>query len=187
MSQIYFTMTDEQIVNEIVNNNKTEYFEILYNRFSSLIYNKCYSFVNNQPEAQDLTQDIFLKLFTKLSSYNKRSKFSTWLYSFVYNYCVNYVNRNPVKKYEYALPEYFDIGNYGYDNSDTSENIEILEQQLNRALQLLSEKDRYILILKYKNDLSINKIQSLLGIGNSAVKMRIKRAKKKLAEYYSAA
>ncbi len=180
-------MTDEEIVNEIVFNNKTELFEVLYNRYSSLIYNKCFSFVNNQPEAQDLTQDIFLKLFIKLSTYTNKSKFSTWLYSFTYNYCINYITRNPVKKYEFCFPEYFEIGNYYSDDLNSSENTEALEKQLNKALNALPENDRYILILKYKNDMSINKIQSVLGLGNSAVKMRIKRAKEKLAACYVAA
>lgn len=180
-------MTDEEIVNRIVNKKSTELFEVLYNRFSSLVYNKCYSFVNNQPEAQDLTQDIFLKLFIKLPSYNEKSKFSTWLYAFTYNHCVNYVSRNPFKKNEFSFPEYLEIGNYYVEDLNTTESNESITIKLNKALAALSEKDRHILILKYKNDLSINKIQNLLGIGNSAVKMRIKRAKEKLAASYVAA
>ena len=59
------------------------------------------------------------------------------------------------------------------------------EKKLTSALSHIPEKDRAILVLKYKKDLSIKKIENVLGIGSSAVKMRIKRAKKRLVNTYA--
>ncbi|WP_339896051.1 sigma-70 family RNA polymerase sigma factor [uncultured Algibacter sp.] len=176
-------MTDEELVSKIVSSNDAKLFGILYDRFSKNIYNKCYSFVNNEDEAKDLTQDIFLKLFVKLSSFKGNSKFSTWVYSFTYNHCVNYVTRSPFKKHEVRLTDTYKIDNY-------SEEIEMIDddysgEKLNRALKKISADDRSILLLKYQDDLTIKNLMNLMGISSSAVKMRIKRARERLAYSYA--
>ena len=93
-------VSDEDLIKVIVLKNDTLLFEILYDRYEKLVYNKCRGFSRSDDEAEDLTQDIFLKLFVKLSSFKGKSKFSTWLYAFTYNHCVNYVNRSTAKKIE---------------------------------------------------------------------------------------
>jgi RNA polymerase sigma-70 factor (ECF subfamily) len=182
-------LTDEELVSKIVSSKNTGLFEVLYERFSRTIYNKCYSFVNNEEEAKDLTQDIFLKLFVKLSSFHGKSKFSTWVYSFTYNHCVNYVTRNPTRKYEIRLSDSLAIENYSEEimviNEDFVDNAS--DVKLNQALNVISLDDKSILMLKYQKNLTIKNIESLLGIGSSAVKMRLKRAKERLAASYTAA
>ncbi|WP_396600801.1 RNA polymerase sigma factor [Algibacter sp. R77976] len=182
-------MKDEELVSRIVSNNDTELFGILYDRFSKVVYNKCYSFVNNEDEAKDLTQDVFLKIFVKLSTFQGKSKFSTWVYSFTYNYCVNYVSRNPIKKYETRFLESHMIENYSEDaiffNENSTDYKE--DEKLKLALNEISADDKSILLLKYQNNLSIKNIEGLLGIGSSAVKMRIKRARERLAVSYEMA
>ena len=65
-----------------------------------MVFNKCLSFSKNSQEAEDICQDIFIKLLIKIKSFKGDSKFSTWLYSFTYNHCVNYYHRNKFKKHE---------------------------------------------------------------------------------------
>lgn len=178
-------LTDEELVSEIIASNNTDLFGVLYDRFSSNIYNKSYSFVKSEEEAKDLTQDIFLKLYLKLPSYQGKSKFSTWLYSFTYNHCVNYVNRNLKKRYEKSITGIYDIENYSDHEVEYDCLYDDKEKKLTSALSQIPEKDRTILVLKYKKDLSIKKIENVLGIGSSAVKMRIKRAKKRLVNTYA--
>ena len=84
-------LSDEDLINAIVKTNNTLLFEVLYDRYAGLVYNKCFGFAKDEDEAKDLTQDVFLKLFVKLASFKGKSKFSTWLYAFTYNHCVNYV------------------------------------------------------------------------------------------------
>ena len=178
-------MSDEILVSAIIKDNNTKLFEILYDKYSKKVYNKCYSFVNNQEEAKDLTQDIFLKLFVKLSSFQGKSKFSSWLYAFTYNHCVNYVTRNTIKKFERRLPETFDLENIADDIQMDNHLTKNLDERLDLALSKISEKDQLIIKLKYQKNLSIKDIQQTLGLGSSAVKMRIKRAKERLAVCYA--
>lgn len=177
-------LPDEDLVNVIVKDNNTLLFEILYDRYATLVYNKCYGFAKDEDEAKDLTQDVFLKLFVKLASFKGKSKFSTWLYSFTYNHCVNYVTRNTAKKFEKQSVDYADIENLSDDEDDTS-FFSMKVDKLKVALELISPEEKMILLLKYQDSLSIKEIESVLGIGESAVKMRIKRAKDKLVTVYT--
>ena len=177
-------LTDEELVSAIVKTNDTMLFEVLYDRFATLVYNKCYGFAKDGDEAKDLTQDVFLKLFVKLASFKGKSKFSTWLYAFTYNHCVNYVTRNTAKKFEKLAADYAEIENIS-EEPDDSGFTDMRVDKLKKALELVTPDEKMILLLKYKDDLSIRDIESVLDVGESAVKMRIKRAKDKLIIEYN--
>lgn len=175
---------DEDLVKAIVKTNDTMLFEILYDRYSMLVYNKCLGFAKDEDEAKDLAQDVFLKLFVKLASFKGKSKFSTWLYAFTYNHCVNYVTRNTAKKFEKKAVDYKDIENLSEDDDDNS-FLSMKVDKLKVALEKISPDEKMILLLKYQDLLSIKDIVDVLDIGESAVKMRIKRAKDKLITVYN--
>ena len=177
--------TDEDLVKAIVKTNNTVLFEILYDRYATLVYNKCYGFAKDADEAKDMTQDVFLKLFVKLASFKGKSKFSTWLYAFTYNHCVNYVTRNTAKKFEKKSVDYKDIENLSEDEEDDTSFLDMRVDKLKLALEMISPEEKMILLLKYQDFLSIKEIESVLDIGESAVKMRIKRAKDKLITVYN--
>lgn len=177
--------TDDDLVKAIVQKNDTLLFEILYDRYATLVYNKCYGFARDADEAKDMTQDVFLKLFVKLASFKGKSKFSTWLYAFTYNHCVNYVTRNTAKKFEKQSVDYKDIENLSEDEEEENSFLNMRVDKLKIALEMISPEEKMILLLKYQDFLSIKEIESVLDIGESAVKMRIKRAKDKLVIVYN--
>lgn len=177
--------SDEDLVEAIVKTNDTLLFDILYDRYAMMVYNKCYGFAKDGDEAKDLTQDVFLKLFVKLASFKGKSKFSTWLYAFTYNHCVNYVTRNTAKKFEKQSVDYQDIENLSEEEDNDHSFLDMKVDKLKEALELISPDEKMILLLKYQDNLSIKEIEDVLGIGESAVKMRIKRAKDKLVTVYN--
>ena len=179
-------LSDEDLVKAIVEKNDTLLFGILYDRFDKLVYNKCRGFSRSDDEAEDLTQDIFLKLFVKLNSFKGRSKFSTWLYAFTYNHCVNYVNRSTAKKIEKQSVDADNLKDDYYDSDDNDDSIRNLKvEKLKEALEKISPEEKMILLLKYQDSLSIKDLTGVLDIGESAVKMRLKRAKEKLVNVYN--
>ncbi len=184
-SDAVHTLTDEALVEAIVKTNDTLLFEVLYDRYASMVYNKCYGFANGVDEAKDLTQDVFLRVFVKLGSFKGKSKFSTWLYAFTYNHCVNYVTRNTAKKIEKQSISSDRIENIGEDIDDTQEFQNMRVEQLKKVLELISPDEKMILLLKYQDNLSIRELSEALDIGESAVKMRLKRAKEKLVHKYT--
>ena len=172
----YLGLTDEDLVIQIVNSKNTVLFEELYDRYSSVVYNKCYGFSKNEAEAQDLTQDVFLRLFVKLGSFKGDSKFSTWLYALTYNYCVNYVNRNAAKQIEKNAVRFEDL-NLDLMETSKSSLFELKADKLQKALELIAPEDKMILLLKYQDEMPVSEISKILSIGKSAVKMRLKRAR----------
>ena len=178
-------LSDEDLVFKIAETNNTHLFAVLYDRFSKVVYNKCYGFSKSKEEAEDLTHDVFIRLFVKLKTFKGNSKFSTWLYSFTYNFCVNYVQRNTHKKKEKVTVVTDIIKDDDFTQEiDDATLFELKSEKLAKALSLIDPADKMILLMKYQDDMSIKEIQQVLEVGESAVKMRIKRAKQKVVRTY---
>tara|TARA_R110001592_G_scaffold51703_1_gene158859 strand:- start:31 stop:621 length:591 start_codon:yes stop_codon:yes gene_type:complete len=179
------SITDEELVTLIVNNKSSQLFSVIYDRYSHVVYNKCISFVKDTNEAQDLTHDIFVKLFIKLKTFNHKSKFSTWLYSFTYNHCVNYVQRDLNKRKDKFLTTE-DINDFSEVYPEIKDEFiyELKSDSLQKSLELMDPNDKMILFMKYQDDMTIEDIQKTLEIGKSAVKMRLSRAKSRLIKIY---
>ncbi|QOD59356.1 sigma-70 family RNA polymerase sigma factor [Polaribacter haliotis] len=185
MKTLTARITDEELVFEIVRTNNTELFATLYDRFSTVVYNKCYSFSKNRQEAEDLMQDVFVRLFVKLRTFKGNSKFSTWLYSFTYNFCVNYVQRDQHKKRERVTVVTDQIKEESsFEEIEDNSLFELKSKKLVKVLALIEPSDKMILLMKYQDEKSIKEIKDILNIGESAVKMRIKRAKQKVIKLY---
>jgi RNA polymerase sigma-70 factor (ECF subfamily) len=178
-------ISDEELVKKIVEKKDSTMFGVLYDRYSKMVYNKCYGFAKSQKEAEDLTQDIFLMLFVKLGSFKGKSKFSTWLYSFTYNFCVNYVNRDKGRKISDKASAIEDT-EYKLSVEVTDDSLLDLQvEKLKRALELIEPEEKTLLLLKYQDGVSIKELESIMEIGSSAVKMRLKRAKARVIETYN--
>jgi len=178
-------LNDDILVDKIVKTNNQHLFAILYDRYADVIYNKCLSFVGDKDEAEDMTQDIFVKLFVKLRTYQAKSKFSTWLYSFTYNFCINHIQRklNEERK-SYTVTEEL-IENYEEDLINDAEIFELKVEKLQLSLKRMNVEEKSILLMKYQDDFSIKDICETLEIGESATKMRLNRAKNRLLEIYN--
>jgi RNA polymerase sigma factor (sigma-70 family) len=185
-SHLPYKLTDEALVELLITSQDPFLFKVLYERYFFMVFNKCLSFSKNSQEAEDICQDIFIKLLIKIKIFKGDSKFSTWLYSFTYNHCVNYYHRNKFKKHENYILNIEQIP----DEVPTQSSDDDLEQQLKlkklkAALGLIPNEDKEILILKYQDFKSIKDLMELHNAGESAIKMRLKRAKEKLLGMYN--
>lgn len=175
--------TDAELIEQIVKNKDALLFGELYDRYSKLVYNKCLGFAKSNSEAEDLTQDIFLMLFVKLGSFKGTSKFSTWLYSFTYNFCVNYVNRNKERKINDNSVKFDSQEEVPVEVTDNL-LLQMQVDKLKKALELIAPEDKTLLLLKYQDGASIKELEDVLEMKISAIKMRLKRAKAKVVEMY---
>lgn len=175
------TFTDEELVRLYVETQRNEYFEALYSRYCDKVYRKCLSFSKDQAKAEDYTHDIFLRLIVKIGSFRQEAKFSTWLFSVTYNYCMDQV-RSRNKAEVYSEDSYEGLANYHED--DDADLAEMEVQQLKRSLIKLTPEEQSLLLMKYQDDFSIRDIAEMLHLTESAVKMRLKRSKDKLRKYY---
>ena len=181
-------LSDEELVQRIVQKNDTHLFAILYDRYGRVVYNKCYGFSKSKEEAQDLAHDVFVQLFVKIRMFKGKSKFSTWLYSFTYNFCVNYVQRNSAKKQEKNTVVKDEIRDEDINDDQLDDDTSLFTMKsdlLAKALEIIDPADKMILLMKYQDDMSVKDIQQALDIGQSATKMRLKRAKEKVIKAYN--
>jgi RNA polymerase sigma-70 factor (ECF subfamily) len=185
-SYLPYKLTDELLVELIVSSKDPLLFKVLYERYIFKVFNTCLSFSNNNQEAEDICQYVFLKLLDKIHTFKGASKFSTWLYSFTYNHCVNYFHRNKIKKFEKNTSNIEQICNEVIAQSSDEDLVQMIKlEKLNEALELIPFKDKQILILKYQEFKSVKDLMDLHNAGESAIKIRLKRAKEKLLGVYN--
>nr|WP_321452943.1 RNA polymerase sigma factor [uncultured Carboxylicivirga sp.] len=175
-------LKDDEIIEKMKNENSSRYFEILFQRYHSKVLDKCYSFVKNKQLAEEITEDIFSKVFEKLSSFRQQSSFSSWLYSITYNHCIDYLREKKKLHYpswdkEHEIPEIID---------DTDEIVEDINyDNLLVILKLIHPEEEALLLMKYKDDLSMKQIATALRISEDAAKMRLKRARARVLFLYT--
>ena len=182
----YRSLTDEELVKTIIETKNTLLFGIIYDRYANKVYTKCAGFSRSDDEASDLTQDVFLMIFVKMGGFKGDSKFSSWVYALTYNFCVNYVNRNKERKMS-EKSEQLDAkeANLSINVEDRS-LFQLRTDKLKKVMEQIPPEDKAILLLKYQDDVPVKELCAILNIGESAVKMRLKRAKARLIETYNA-
>jgi RNA polymerase sigma factor (sigma-70 family) len=171
-------LSDEEIVSLYVESQSNSYFEEIYERYSNKVYRKCYSFTYNQEKAEDFTHDIFLKLIVKIGTFKENAKFSTWLYSITYNYCMDQIKVDK-KQQEVSFDENFDLEEVYESDMDSMQS-----EDLKRSMSKIPSDEKALLLMKYQDDFSIKEIAETLNISESAVKMRLLRSKDKLKKIY---
>ncbi|WP_297760325.1 sigma-70 family RNA polymerase sigma factor [uncultured Muriicola sp.] len=182
----YRSLTDEELVKTIIETKNTLLFGIIYDRYANKVYTKCAGFSRSEDEAADLTQDVFLMIYVKMGSFRGASKFSSWVYALTYNFCVNYVNRNKERKMSEKWEKLEDTDASLSINVEDRSLFHMRTDKLKRVLEQIAPEDKAILLLKYQDDVPIKELCAILNIGESAVKMRLKRAKLRLIETYNA-
>ncbi len=174
---------DDEVIDRYISERNHKDFEILYGRYSKKVFGKCISILKDEEKAQDATQEIFVKILLNLGKFNKKSRFSTWLYSITYNYCIDYVRKS--KKDKSVLVE--DLANEYDRASDDVEDYFMTELNVKRLKLILEQiaiNDKLILLMKYQDEMSIKEISQIIEKSESAIKMQIKRAKLRFQKTY---
>jgi len=138
--------------------------------------------VKNRSIAEELTEDIFSKVFEKLPSFKQKSSFSSWLYTITYNHCIDYLRQKKKLHYpnwnlENEIPEIID------ETEETVENINY--ENLLIILEKIHPEEKALLLMKYQDNLSMKQISSALRISEDAAKMRLKRARTRVIYLYT--
>lgn len=170
-------MKDVEVIQTYLHSQASVCFSILYERYASKIFSKCISLLKDEALAQDSTQEIFMKIFTNLAKFGEKSQFSTWVYSITYNFCIDYLRRK--KKMQDIFSDDIERAPDLQDEVPDEALFEWEVKQLKSVLENLPLDDKAILLMKYQDDMSIKEIADLLGKTESAIKMKIKRAKEK--------
>jgi RNA polymerase sigma-70 factor (ECF subfamily) len=176
-------LSDEELVALLQKQMDADRFAVLYDRYATKVFQKCVGMTRDRDLAKDLTHDIFLKVFVNLSKFDHRSRFGTWVYSITYNYCLDTLRKGQRHREE-DIDERTQEGT-GEDGVNEAMLLGLRAERLDHVLTILEPGDRAILLMKYEDDLPVTDMQAALGIGESAVKMRLLRARERaIAKYH---
>lgn len=168
--------TDKQLIERFLEKKDTKAFGELYDRYSDKVYGSCLSFFKDEDIAKDVTHDIFIKILYQLNTIDEKQYFSTWLYTVTYRHCID--------KYRADKNKYFqddsDLADDVVFEDDTSFFNDFYSDVLEKGLSQLDKEERTLLMMKYYDELSIVDMADVLSMGESAVKMRVKRSRDKL-------
>jgi len=147
------------------------------------VFNVAYKFVGKHDEAEDLTQDIFLKIFRSLDTFDRRANFQTWLISISRNLCIDYYRSS--KKERRTIDRAVNAADLSPVSVELGP-LAALEQQdmaalLRRALQALPSSLRTAVLLRDLQELSYQEIADRLSLPEGTVKSRINRGRRELA------
>ena len=175
---------DLMIIDRVIAGD-VEAFSAIIEKYQNMVFRYVYSQFNNYDEAMDITQDVFIMVIEALPGFRKESKFSTWLYSIMVNYCKNH--RKKMSRYSSVpLNIVRDDNEYDLQIPDERENPEeqvIKEESLRivkEEIQNLPDDFREILVMRDVQGMSYNEISDILDIGLSNVKVRIHRGRELL-------
>jgi RNA polymerase sigma-70 factor (ECF subfamily) len=162
-------------------------FQILVNRHQASVLNMIYRFMGDRSKSEDLAQETFLQVWRAAKSYQRKSKFTTWLYRICVNLCLNEIKSARRKKwlqfFQNAPDSKHPENESLLDESPNPEDRLLARernQQITNALQALPENQRIALILKRYDDLSYEEISRILHCSVSAVDSLLVRAKRTL-------
>lgn len=172
--------SDQYYIEQTLKGNKHAYAFIL-RKYKDMIFSIALKFFKNREEAEDMTQEIFIKVYRVMAKYKGESKFSTWLYRIAYNTCLDKIKKN--KRYSFIQK------NENYANEAGAGQAEIFEeidqrdkkQIIQAALSTLLSQDQTLIMLYYYEELSLKEIAEIIGIKENNVKVRLHRSRNKLA------
>lgn len=161
--------------------SKQELLTDLMERHGDMVLRIAYTYSKDRARAEDLAQEVFIRCYHSLDSFEERSTYQTWLYRIAVNHCKDYVKswafRNLIPSS--VLPE-------RTEQEGSSVMTEVIQNEDKKALfdQVLkmSVKYREVVILYYYEDLSVDEVASVIGCKSNTVKSRLRRARNRLKQ-----
>ncbi|MEH6566726.1 MAG: RNA polymerase sigma factor SigX [Halopseudomonas sp.] len=153
-------------------------YEELMRRYQRTLFNVCARYLGNERDADDVCQEVMLKVLHGLKHFEGKAKFKTWLYSITYNECITQYRKEKRKK---RLLEALSLD--GQEEEIEPEAPVGESQGLNKLLAHVNPIDREILVLRFVAELEFQEIANIMHMGLSATKMRYKRVLEKLRDH----
>lgn len=161
--------------------------EIVYS-FQDAVYNLCYRMLGERTEAEDAAQEAFIRAYNNLDRYDVNRSFKTWLLSIASNHSIDRLRKRRLKylSLDEPLPGHMQLALTSDQNSPEQQTVQNeRSEQIQALLDELSPDDRAGIILKYWYDYSYAEIAESLDTTESAIKSRLFRARRALAEMMS--
>ena len=173
---------DTEIIKSVLNGDQQAYAGLV-SRYQNYVFTLVLRFIKNREDAEELSQDIFIKAYRALSNFRGESKFSTWLYTIANTTCITFLRKKKLEIHSLDNEKVFESA----DSKDSGFSANLVEQKskinmVNKAIALLNADDAEILTLFYKAEQSLEEISTILNLEANTAKVRLHRARGRLKE-----
>jgi RNA polymerase sigma-70 factor, ECF subfamily len=177
-------MQDFDLIDSILDGNLKD-FELLINKYQPSIFRLSIGLLHNREDAEELTQDVFVKLYHSLSTFNKRSAFSTWLYRLTINTCLNALKRKKKRQFWTVLSE-----TLRFSSNEVSAEAAMInrsdDELIRQAIDNLPLKQRVAFIMTKYEDLPQREVATIMKLTEGSVEQLVLRAKTNLRKKLAA-
>ena len=173
---------DKKLIEQALQGNEKA-FESLLKKYRNLVFSIMLKMVRNKQEAEDLTQEAFMKAFSSLSTFNDEFAFSTWLMKIASNNCIDFLRKRKLKTYSIHEPINYKDEKIEIDIPDHDAGPERIliqgerSRMIEEAINELPERYRYVVILRHKEEKSYEEIAEIMNLPLGTVKAQIFRAR----------
>ena len=173
------TTKDQLYINKVINGD-TNAFAYLVDNYKNMVFSLAFKMTKNREEAEEISQDTFIKAFKNLHKFKGDSKFSTWLYRIAYHACLDAIKKN--KNHNNSV----EINEITYNQIKSVDNIlQGIERKerakvMNDCLLKMPEEERSILWMFYFDELSLKEIIEVTNLSEANLKVKLYRARKGL-------
>ena len=172
-------LNNEKRLLQRIQEGETELFTQIADHYSRAIFTLVVRIVGSAEEAEELTQDIFLKAFDNLEYFSYRSSFSTWLYRIAYNTALSFARRKRPTQIVINERTMATIGDEQIEQMEQSFDQETIDA-LKRSIEMLDADEKALITLFYYEERSIAECAEIMGQSFSNIKVRLHRIRKKL-------
>jgi RNA polymerase sigma factor (sigma-70 family) len=175
-------LNDNELISKVLSGDQQAY-ATLVNRYQNYVFTLALRFTKNREDAEEVSQDIFIKAYRALADFRGASKFSTWLYTIVNTTCITFLRKKRLEVHSLDNEKVFELA----DSQDSGMRANLVEQKsrlamVNYAIKMLSTDDAEVITLFYKGEQTLEEIAQILGIEANTVKVRLHRARTRLKE-----
>ena len=169
---------EAHIIEEILN-GKTNRYEYFLDKYGQQVFALVARIVSCQEDAEELTQDVFLKAFQQLSSFKAESSFSTWIFRIAYNAAISATRKHNHDVLHLDDAVFANLSDAQVDEALEDESEEQLKR-LTQAMEKLNADERALLTLYYRKEKPLAEVAFILGMTESNTKVKLHRIRKKL-------
>lgn len=166
-------VSDIELINQCLA-GRQEAFEEIVSRYKKLIYSVVYNMISDKQEVNDISQEVFIRIYKSLDRYNPEYKFSTWAVRISTNYCLDILRKKKVESV--PIDEVIGVSS-GVDTPEIKFINKERTLKIRKAISELPEKYRLPIILFHQNGLSYEEMTKVLGEPMSIIKNRLYRAR----------
>jgi RNA polymerase sigma-70 factor (ECF subfamily) len=173
-----FELSDADLVSQCINGSNSAFEEIV-RRYKKLVYSVVYKMISDKEEVNDISQEVFIRLYKSLERYNPEYKMSTWIVKITSNLCLDTLRKK--KQDTVTLDDAIGVSS----NTDTPEQAFINNQKtelIRRAINELPEKYKILIVLFHNKGMSYEEMTKVLNEPMSIIKNRLYRARLMLRE-----